>query len=514
MTRTKHRVSLWLALLMIMSLVLAACGNQGGNTGTGGTGNTGTGGGATATTGTGGTGTGTGTGATATTGTGSTGTDMGATATTGTGTGTDAGATATGTGAGAGAGAPATTAAPPECPEAAQGQTVEMWSPLTGPDGDEMTRLAQQFSQENNRGITVRHTAQPEYLQRLNASAAAKKLPTMTVIRAGDIPTMAARNILKPMSEQAMGAIASGNISNDFPEEVWNVGQIKGQRYAFPLDVHPLVMYYNKALFKQAGIPEPGTDKPMTKEEFESAVNKLNQGGNIGWAIGTLFSADTMFQMLVRQFGGSMVNEDGTQATYNSPEAVRALEYIRDQKQKFSPKISGTGDPEVVQFQQGKVGVVFHGPWHISNLQKLPFTGFAPVPQLGERYSVWGGSHQLGLTTEDPAQQTAAGCWIGWLSANSVQWAKAGQLPVRQSVANSPQLAQEAAPIAAVAIEAPAVDLYPPVPDLEGAVMTEASKAIAAVVQGQQKDVKAALDQAVQRSNQIIQQNAKRYGTQ
>jgi len=483
------RTSLWLALIMILSLVLAACGNDdGGGTTQGGT--TPTAGGMTGT-------------ATEMTG-GTTPTEITA----------PEGATTPGVGGTAPVGgAPAgPVAAQPACPDAARDQDVQMWSPLTGPDGQVMTRLAKQFSDENEYGIKVQHTAQPEYLQRLNTSAAAKKLPTMTVIRASDIATMSARNILKPMSDEAMGAIVEGDISGDFPEQVWNAGEYKGQRYAFPLDVHPLVMYYNKDLFKKAGIPEPGAE-PMTKEEFESAVQKLHQGDTMGWAIGTLFSSDTLWQTMFWQMGGNLVNEDGTQATYNTPEGVEALNYVKEMKNKYSPKISGTGDPEVIAFQQGKVGIVFHGPWHISNLEKLPFTGFAPVPQLGEKYAVWGGSHQFGLTTEDPKQQAAAGCWIGWMSENSAEWAKAGLLPIRNSVRNSPELTEIAPNIAAFKAEADAVILFQPVPDLEPAVLNEAVKAVAAGVAGK-GDPKQLLDQAAQRSNQIIKQNQQKYGGQ
>ncbi len=297
------RTSLWLALIMILSLVLAACGNEGGNGGD-------TQGGTTPV-------------ATEMTG-GTTPTEITppeAVTTPGM-VGATAPADAEGTAPVGGAPAGGPVAAQPTCPDAARDQEIQMWSPLTGPDGQVMTRLANQFSEENEYGITVRHVAQPEYLQRLNTSAAANKLPTMTVIRASDIATMSARNILKPISDEAMGAIAEGDISGDFPEQIWGAGEYNGERYAFPLDVHPLVMYYNKDLFKKAGIPEPGAE-PMTKEEFESAVQKLHQGDTMGWAIGTLFSADTLWQTVFWQFGGNLVNEDGTQATYNTPDGVR-----------------------------------------------------------------------------------------------------------------------------------------------------------------------------------------------
>ena len=159
--------------------------------------------------------------------------------------------------------------------------------------------------------------------------------------------------------------------------------------------------------------------------------------------------------------------------------------------------------------------MVIHGPWHIGDMSKLPFVGFAPVPQWGDEYAVWGGSHQLGITTDDPAKQAAAGCWISWLSTNSAQWAAAGQLPVRTSILNSPQLQTVAAPIHSIRSEGEAVIMPKPIPGLVPAVWGEGfGKAVDAVLLGQQKDIKKALDDAVAKSNQIIKQNQGRYGGQ
>src|SRR5215212_9216049 len=88
-----------------------------------------------------------------------------------------------------------------ECPAGVDGKAIEMWSPFTGPDGDEMTALAERFSSENTCGITVTHVAQPEYVQKLEAAAAASQLPAMTAVRAINVGQLAARNVLKPFSD-------------------------------------------------------------------------------------------------------------------------------------------------------------------------------------------------------------------------------------------------------------------------------------------------------------------------
>ncbi|NJO81918.1 MAG: ABC transporter substrate-binding protein [Blastochloris sp.] len=394
------------------------------------------------------------------------------------------------------------------CPAEAAGQTVTLWSPLTGPDGQFMTQLAQQFNEQNGQNIQVNHVPQPDYVQKLNTAAAGGNLPEMTVVRADDIAEMVVRNVLKPISTEAQ-AILGDDVAGQFPEQVWNVGSIEGNRYTIPLDVHPLVLYYNKDMFEAAGIEGP----PTTREEFDAAAETLNQNGVRGVAIGTAFQAGTLFWTLLRQFGGNAFSEGGTEATFNSPEGVEALTYLRDLKEKYSPEVSGAGDPEVTLFTQGQAAMVIHGPWHISNLQQLPFTGFAPVPQWGDEFAVWGGSHQLGFTTDDAAKQAAAACWTSWLSENSVQWAAAGQVPARESARTTGELEQVAAPVASFAAEIEGVIMPEPVPGLVPAVWGEGfGRAVDAVLLGEASDIQVALDEAAARSNQIIEQNLQRYG--
>jgi multiple sugar transport system substrate-binding protein len=272
-------------------------------------------------------------------------------------------------------------------------------------------------------------------------------------------------------------------------------------------------MYYNKDLFAAAGVEEPGTE-PLSREAFEEMLTALDESGVQPIAIGTGFQGATLFQTLIQQFGGALTNEEGTEAQFNSEAGAQALEYIGNLKQQYSPDISGEGDPEVNVFQQGNAAIVIHGPWHISNLQQLPFTGFAPFPQIGDQYAVWAGSHQLGLTTDDPAQQAAAACWINWLSMNSVEWAKAGQVPARNSVRESAELGEVAAPIAAVAPAAAEAIILPQVPELEGALWGQFGPVVDGVLLGQTptSDIQSALDQAAGSSQQIIDENAERYG--
>lgn len=397
-----------------------------------------------------------------------------------------------------------------ECPAGVEGMSIEMWSPFTGGDGDEMTALAQRFSSENPCGITVTHVAQPEYVQKLEAGAAAGQLPAMTAVHITRVAQLAARNVLKPFGPEAM-AVLGDDFASDFPEDLWAPGEYKGQRYSIPLDVHPLIMFYNKDLFEQAGIEPPGTE-PWTREEFEDALAKLEAINVTPVSIGTAFQAAALFQALIRQYGGSLTDEAGTTATYNSEAAVKALEKIKELRDKYTPDVSGTGDPEVSVFQQGNVGMVFHGPWWITDLSKLDFVGFAPLPTIGDQPATWGGSHQLALTTEDPATQAAAALWIKWLSDNSAEWAAAGQVPARQSVRDSADLATVAGPISQVAESANMVVLPAQAPALEPALWDHFGPLIDAYLAGDITDLQAALDEANANSQQVMEENLSLFG--
>ena len=410
--------------------------------------------------------------------------------------------------------APGATEAPAggtaECPAGVEGMALEMWSPFTGPDGDEMTALADRFSSENPCGVTLTHVAQPEYVQKLEAGAAAGQLPAMTAVRAINVAQLAARNVLKPFSAEAM-TVFGDEIASDFPEDLWNVGMYNGERYSFPLDVHPLVMFYNKDLFAAAGIEEPGTE-PWTREQFEDALAKLEESGATPLSLGTAFQAAALWQALIRQYGGSLTDEAGTTATYNSEAAVQALERIKELRDKYTPEVSGSGDPEVNVFKQGDVGMTFHGPWWISDLQQLDYVGFAPLPTLGDQPATWGGSHQLAFTTDDPTTQAAGAVWIKWLSENSMEWAKAGQVPARQSVRDDPALAETAAPISKVVESANIVVILPQVPALEPALWDQFGPVIDAYLAGDVADPVAALEEANAKSQQVIDENISIFG--
>jgi multiple sugar transport system substrate-binding protein len=371
-----------------------------------------------------------------------------------------------------------------------------------------MGRLVDQFNASQT-SINVTMNTLPEYGTQLTTAAAAGTLPDVAVIWADQVATFAYRNVFRPM-DHILADMALDPA--DFPAAVWAAGEVDGQRYAVPLDIHPLVMYYNADLLKQAGFDEP----PMTREAFEAAAQAMTGGRDYGFMITTGFPIEQIFRSLLHQFGGSEFNADGTEATWNSEAGVKALEWLLSAQQRFSePNLEV--DAELNAFKAGGVGLIWNGIWQTVNVTgaAVMFDGRATAfPQIGERPAVWAGSHQLALpvqTNPDQCRDAAVGIFIKYLLDNSLEWAKAGQIPASNSVRASAEF-QAIEPQASIAPSADAAIFPPSVPGITDA-FAALGEAVGSIMAGTATDIQATLDASVARANELLEQNRRTFGT-
>ena len=386
--------------------------------------------------------------------------------------------------------------------------TLEYWNPFTGPDGPFMGQMVDAFNAEHP-DIQVNMTSQGEYYTQLSTAAAANTLPDVAIVHADQVATQAFRNVLRPIDDVVTAVGVQGS---DFPEAVWQAGEVAGHRYAIPLDIHPMTMFYNADLLKAAGINSP----PKTAEEFEAAATAMTTGNNKGFNITGGFPVQQIFQMLLHQFGGDAFNADGTQVTWNSDAGVQALQWMKDAQSKWSePNLEV--DAELNAFKAGTTGMIWNGIWQLTNVTStsVEFDGQATaVPQIGPNMAVWAGSHQLTL----PAQQTVDACkdqgaavFIKYLLDNSVTWARAGQIPANNTVRNSAEF-KAIEPQASIATSVENAFFPPSVPGITDA-FGPLDEAVGSIMNGTATDIKATLDDAATRAGEILTQNQATYGT-
>lgn len=132
-----------------------------------------------------------------------------------------------------------------------------------------------------------------------------------------------------------------------------------GKRWAVPYNMGVSLLYYNKAMFKDAGL-DPDAP-PTTMEGILEAAKQINDPANGKYGIvfraNREANANTFLWAMMWMFcGGSWDNPDGTinWAAIGGPEAVTATEYFAKYHEYAPSGISGYGFEEAqLAFQQG-----------------------------------------------------------------------------------------------------------------------------------------------------------------
>lgn len=393
--------------------------------------------------------------------------------------------------------AAATAAASPAA--AGKKQDLLFWTPFSGADGEFMKKIVEKYNASQG-AYKVNLVIQPngEYYKMLDvALSSSKERPDLAVMHVDQIPTYVNKGALKPIDELAA---AAGILQTDYVEAPVKYSTISGKWYGIPLDIHPLVMYYNKDLFAKAGIQAP----PTNRQEFEAAVEKLTDKGKgqYGYAVPTLWPQQFIFPTLVWQNGGELWN--GTDVAYNSPEAVEMVKWMRGLVEKgFSPA-NVQQDGENTLFLQGKNAIQFNGPWMKSQFDKAGLNyGIAPVPQLGKaKKAVFAGSHNFVVPKDVTNEATVKGIgdFLKYVAANSLDWAASGQALASKKMLDSAEF--KALANAPIADSFSYVQFAPNVlnwPTISEPIWGELSNALLG-----KKDAQNAMDEAVAKSKQAM----------
>jgi multiple sugar transport system substrate-binding protein len=109
----------------------------------------------------------------------------------------------------------------------------------------------------------------------------------------------------------------------------------KGRILGFPDNCGAYVLFYNRRLFREAGVPEP--DRAWTWDEFTEAAKRLTKRDADGRIVqfGTVLPPAYLLEMFAWQMGGSWYNADGTRCMTDTPEAKAAFEWWASLRQKY-----------------------------------------------------------------------------------------------------------------------------------------------------------------------------------
>ncbi|MBN1351379.1 extracellular solute-binding protein [candidate division KSB1 bacterium] len=173
--------------------------------------------------------------------------------------------------------------------------------------------------------------------------------------------------------------------------------------YAIPKDFNPILMYYNKKLFRDAGVPFP--QEGWTWSEFLETAQKLTRDidgdGKID-VYGTGFSPHFyLWQPWLWANRTDILNPEGTSALgyFNSPESIETVSFLADLLTRYhvSPNVQALSGSGMLSglFMSNRIGMICSGHWMVITLKKYMEDGdlevgaiHLPVPPDGERVTV------------------------------------------------------------------------------------------------------------------------------
>lgn len=155
----------------------------------------------------------------------------------------------------------------------------------------------------------------------------------------------------------------------------------KGHVYAIPKDQSTLALYYNKDMFKAAGISKP----PTTWSQFTSDACKLTNKSKKVY--GAVISADVArYWAFVYAAGGKVFNGNHTKVVIDNPGAKAALTFYAGLVQKgcaaLPTDVGATWNGDA--FDKGLAAMVFEGNWLTQPTQQATpaiHFGIAPLPK-------------------------------------------------------------------------------------------------------------------------------------
>ncbi len=326
-------------------------------------------------------------------------------------------------------------------------KTVELnfWNGFTGPDGRIMLGLVRKFNDANpDILVSMQRMDWATYYNKLMVAAVDGRGPEVFVLQSSSLPRMHRAGFVSNVTDLFQGPNSVD--TKDFDQQV--ITQVRyGKDYiGLPLDIWPFGLYCNADMLRAAGFVDSQghVRAPANRAEFVKAARVMQHMGSDGrpdvWGY-ALTNWRMNYQSLLPQFDGHYFSKDGKAdlANEGNVAALTFLQSLNQGQRLIPPPENGLG---WVGYRQKKVGMVIDGIFMVGDLQRLEdfnYVGF-PIPVVGNHAGTMAESHVLCVRSGlDEAHQTAAKRFLHFLSDNSIDWAKAGQVPARISVRANPE---------------------------------------------------------------------------
>jgi multiple sugar transport system substrate-binding protein len=320
---------------------------------------------------------------------------------------------------------------------------IEYWQYTFAQRVQAIDELTKRFEAANP-GIKVKHTHVPydDFRVKIAAAIPAGQGPDVVQLFYGWLQDYLKAGLLQPLPAGAFSAV---EIEKEFFPIVQQM-KLDGKYYALPTAVRSLALFWNKTLFKEAGLdPER---PPATLDELVDYARKLTKRSPNGDLLQAGLTIDMggqdhhwLREVLVRQFGGVPYSADKKTVAYNTDAGVNATQWYIDLAAKHKVGQIGFLTDGVTAFRSGKAGMTIDGSFRLGALdnQKGLDYGVTELPTYKGIKSNFASYWVNGITTKATgAKLDASVKFLKFLTTPEAMelWMNTvGELPARISVA-------------------------------------------------------------------------------
>lgn len=172
-------------------------------------------------------------------------------------------------------------------------------------------------------------------------------------------------------------------------------GKIEGKTWGIPFQRSTIVAYYNKDLFRAAGLdPEA---PPASWDDLISAGKALTKDGTYGLMIPSTGYPYWMFQALAIQNGKEVMSDDGLTTYFNDQSVVDTLDFWKSLSSEHGIMPEGTVEWGTLRqaFLEGQTAMMWHSTGNLTAVKKNASFDFgvAELPANVRKGSPTGGGN-------------------------------------------------------------------------------------------------------------------------
>ncbi len=238
---------------------------------------------------------------------------------------------------------------------------------MSGTNGDAITEMMGRFnlSQTKCYGTAIFQGAYDDSLNKIKAGLAQKDVPALAQMYDLATALMVDLKAVEPM--QTYIDKDKFDLSS-FEPNVLGYYSVGGKLYGMPFNTSAPILYYNKTMFKAAGLdPEKPPRTYAEVLDYAKKLSKKDASGKFQVAGYGIAIYGWIFEQMLATSGAYYLNNDNgrssraTAAAFNSPQGIAAVQFWKDAvdsgaAQNFGVAPNGT-NAEVAAFQSQQVAM-------------------------------------------------------------------------------------------------------------------------------------------------------------